>query len=109
MFVYISDNGWEQDADVEYWSPGMTYYNNSEYATGGLAGKGSLDDLSLRSPLIFYWKDKYRSQFDEQHLISALDIYPTLLDIGASKQTELGKASHCYQCSKARAMVLKGR
>ena len=82
VFVYISDNGWEQDANVEYWSPGTTYYNNSKYATGGLAGKGSLDDLSLRSPLIFYWKDKYRSQFDEQHLISALDIYPTLLDIG---------------------------
>ena len=82
VFVYISDNGWEQDANVEYWSPGTTYYNNSEYATGGLTGKGSLDDLSLRSPLIFYWKDRYTASFDEQHLISALDIYPTLLEIG---------------------------
>ena len=24
VFVYISDNGWEQDANVEYWSPGTT-------------------------------------------------------------------------------------
>ena len=61
--------------------PGTTYYT-SEYATGGLTGKGSLDDLSLRSPLIFSWKDRYTASFDEHHLISALDIYPTLLEIG---------------------------
>ena len=29
-----------------------------------------------------YWKDRYTASFDEQHLISALDIYPTLLEIG---------------------------
>ena len=81
LFIYLSDNGWEQDANVEYWEPGATYTNNPLFATGGLGGKGSLYDLSLRTPLMFYWKGNLTPLFDESHLVSSMDIVPTVLDI----------------------------
>ena len=81
LFIYLSDNGWEQDPGVEYWEPGVTYFNDSEFATGGFRGKGALHDLSLRTPLIFYWKDHLSPAFDQTTLASSIDIAPTILDL----------------------------
>ena len=81
LFIYLSDNGWEQDADDEYWYPEALADFDSEYLTGGYGGKGSLNDLGLRTPIIFYWKDRYESQFNESSLVSSLDLVPTILDI----------------------------
>ena len=81
LFIYVNDNGWEQDANVEYWAPGVTYASNSEFANGGKRGKGALYDLSLRTPLMFYWKGKLAPSFNESHLVSSMDIVPTVLDI----------------------------
>lgn len=81
LLIYLSDNGWEQDADVEYWYPGVSYFTDSEWATGGLRGKGSLYDLGLRTPMVFYWKDKLKKNFNEQSLVSSVDLVPTILDI----------------------------
>ena len=80
LFIYLSDNGWEQDADDEYWYPEALADFDSEYLTGGYGGKGSLNDLGLRTPIIFYWKGKLDSQFNETSIVSSLDLMPTILD-----------------------------
>ena len=84
LFIYLSDNGWEQDPDVEYWYPGVSYYTDSEYATGGYGGKGSLYDLGLRTPLMFYWKGRVEHDFNERSLASSLDLVPTILDVAGA-------------------------
>ncbi|MBK1878712.1 sulfatase family protein [Pelagicoccus mobilis] len=81
LFIYLSDNGWEQDADVEYWYEGVTVYNDSKYSTGGFQGKGGNYDSSYRTPLIFYWKDKIHGTVNQSSLVSSLDLVPTILDI----------------------------
>ena len=81
LFIYLSDNGWEQDAQVEYKGPDSDVRFDPLFATGGLKGKGALYDLSLRTPLIFHWKDRLRRGFNEDSLVSSLDLLPTILDI----------------------------
>lgn len=82
--------GWEQDADDEYWRPGVSYYTDSLWATGGLGGKGSLYDLSFRTPMIFYWKDHMEASFNESSLVSSIDLVPTILDlVGVKAPAEL--------------------
>ena len=81
LFIYLSDNGWEQDADDEYWYPEALADFDSEYLTGGYGGKGSLNDLGLRTPIIFYWKNKLAGDFNDTSLVSSLDLVPTILDI----------------------------
>ena len=90
LFIYLSDNGWEQDADDEYWYEGVSYYTDSLWATGGLGGKGSLYDLSLRTPIIFFWKGRFDSAFNESSLVSSIDLVPTVLDlVGAESPQDL--------------------
>ena len=88
LFIYLSDNGWEQDADDEYWYPEALADFDSEYLTGGFGGKGSLFDLGLRTPIIFYWKGKLDSRFNDTSLVSSLDLVPTILDIAGARVPE---------------------
>ncbi len=81
LFIYLSDNGWEQDADDEYWFEGVSYYDDPLWATGGLGGKGNLYDLSLRTPIMFYWKDRLVKSFNESSLVSSIDLVPTILEL----------------------------
>ena len=82
LFIFISDNGWEQDADVEYKQrEDSTIYNDSLFGNGGLLGKNGLYDQSFRSPVIFYWKDRIRRSFNTSSLVSSMDIVPTILDL----------------------------
>lgn len=81
LFIYLSDNGWEQDATVEYKPADADGEFDSLFANGGLKGKGALYDLSLRTPLIFYWKDRLRRGFNEGSLVSSLDLLPTILEV----------------------------
>ena len=82
LFVFISDNGWEQDADVEYKQrEDSTIYDDFLFGNGGPLGKNGLYDQSFRSPLIFYWKDRIRRSFNTSSLVSSMDIVPTLLDL----------------------------
>ena len=85
LFIYISDNGWEQDPQVEYWKDTPDYHLDPLYGTGGLVGKGELYDMSFRSPIIFYWKNNIRGSFNQSSLVSAMDIVPTILDIAGVK------------------------
>lgn len=82
LFIYLSDNGWEQDPDDEYWQPGYVYGSgSSEWQTGGYGGKGSMYDLGLRTPIIFYWKNELDATMNEQSLVSSADLVPTILDV----------------------------
>ncbi|MEO1034337.1 MAG: sulfatase-like hydrolase/transferase [Pseudomonadota bacterium] len=85
LFIYISDNGWEQDADAEYWHPGADYTTDPLFANGGQRGKNALYDLSFRSPFIFYWKDRLSPSRNESSLVSAMDLVPTILDLAGRK------------------------
>ncbi len=88
LFIYLSDNGWEQDANVEYWYPGALEELDSEYMTGGFKGKGAMWDLSLRTPILFYQKGKYSNAFNETSLVSSTDLVPTILDIAGLEVPE---------------------
>lgn len=79
LFIYINDNGYEQDADKEYVREDGSI--SVELAGGGLKGKSGIHDISFRTPVIFYWKDHLTASMDHASLISALDIVPTILDI----------------------------
>ena len=79
LFIYVSDNGYEQDGDVEYVTGSET--PSDGLATGGFTGKGALYDLSVRTPIIFYWKGRLAASFNDSSLVSSLDIVPTVLDI----------------------------
>ena len=82
LFVFISDNGWEQDADVEYQQgENATIADNVLLGNGGPLGKNGLYDQSFRSPLIFYWKDRVDRSFNTSSLVSSMDIVPTILDL----------------------------
>ena len=85
LFVYINDNGWEQEPTVEYKVPGATYQNNLNFSNGGGKGKLGLYDQSFRTPVIFYWRGRIRGSMNTDSLVSMEDIVPTILDIaGAS-------------------------
>ena len=90
LFIYMTDNGWEQDPEVEYWRPVPEGEKlmDSEYLTGGMKGKGSLEDLGLRTPIIFYWKDKLKARMDTSSLITTTDIFPTLLELVGIEHNE---------------------
>ena len=81
LFVYVGDNGWEQDAQVEYKRPNSNVRTDALYANGGLKGKSGLYDLSFRTPMIFHWPGRVRQGFNATSLVSSLDLLPTLLDI----------------------------
>ena len=81
LFVYISDNGWEQDPQVEYLTEENIAIYGPIHGNGGPKGKGGLYDRSFRSPLIFYWKGRIQGTLNDSSLVSAMDIVPTILDI----------------------------
>ena len=85
LFVYVGDNGWEQDANVEYKQRHSTLRNDSLFATGGLKGKGGLYDLSVRTPIIFHWHGRLEADFNESSLASSMDIVPTILDFAGAE------------------------
>ena len=86
LFIYINDNGWEQEPKVEYKQEGSTWENDVDFANGGPKGKLGLYDQSFRTPVIFYWRNHIQGSFDTNSLVSMEDIVPTILDIaGVSK------------------------
>ena len=74
LIIFINDNGWEQPADIEYAS------NHITFANGGPRGKGSFFETAFRTPIIFYWRGRIAPFRDSSTLVSALDIFPTILD-----------------------------
>ncbi len=88
IFVYISDNGWEQEPQAEYKSDPDAVYNDIKYASGGLIGKNGMHDFSYRSPVLFYWKDRIQTTFNTTSLVTSADIVPTILDLAGARIPE---------------------
>ncbi len=85
LFVYLSDNGWEQDADVEYLTEENIEVFGPLHGNGGRKGKSGIYDQSFRTPLIFYWKDRILGTMNETSLVSTADIVPTILDLAGAE------------------------
>jgi uncharacterized sulfatase len=74
FFIYVNDNGWEQNPDQEFRNDSLRWHN------GGDKGKLSMYDQSFRTPIIFNWKDKIQSGNVKLDLIHSADIPATILD-----------------------------
>jgi len=74
IFVYVNDNGWEQEPYQEFRNDSLRWHN------GGDKGKLSLFDQSFRTPILFSWKDRIPSDAENKALIHSADIPATLLD-----------------------------
>ncbi len=74
LIVYVNDNGWEQDPKEEYWDDPNRSHN------GGDKGKGSIYDMSFRSPIIFACGNKIKKGVRTDALIHSADIPATILD-----------------------------
>ncbi|WP_422105187.1 sulfatase [Winogradskyella sp.] len=74
LFVYVNDNGWEQEPHQEFRHDSLRWHN------GGDKGKLSVYDQSFRTPIIFSWKDKIKPGATSKALIHSADIPATILD-----------------------------
>ena len=88
LFVYASDNGWEQDPEVSYMTEENLALYGPLYGNGGEKGKGGLYDMSTRTPVIFYWKGRITGIMNDTTLVSTMDIVPTILDIAGLEVPE---------------------
>ena len=74
LFVYVNDNGWEQNPDQEFRHDSLRWHN------GGDKGKLSIYDQSFRTPLIFSWQNRINSGITKKDLAESVDVPATILD-----------------------------
>ncbi len=74
LFVYVNDNGWEQEPHQEFRHDSLRWHN------GGDKGKLSVYDQSFRTPIVFSWKDKIKSGAKSEALMHSADVPATILD-----------------------------
>lgn len=74
LFVYVNDNGWEQEPHQEFRHDSLRWHN------GGDKGKLSVYDQSFRTPVIFSWKNKIKAGATSKALMHSADIPATILD-----------------------------
>ena len=75
LFIYINDNGWEQEPQQEFFDDPMRSHN------GGDKGKLSVYDQSFRTPIIFSWESNIEKNLRRDDLVHSTDIPATILDI----------------------------
>ena len=89
LFIYVNDNGWEQEPYQEFINDPMRSHN------GGDKGKLSIFDQSFRTPIIFSWEDKIGHNLLFEDLIHTIDISATILDyvsMGSTSPLGQGKS-----------------
>ena len=64
IVLYVTDNGWIQSA------------NSGRYAP---RSKRSPNEGGIRTPIMVRWPGKVRQKFDEETLVSSVDLAPTIL------------------------------
>ena len=74
MFIYVNDNGWEQEPHQEFRHDSLRWHN------GGDKGKIAVFDQSFRTPIIFSWNDKIPENKRHESLVHSADIPATILD-----------------------------
>ncbi|MEM7110176.1 MAG: sulfatase-like hydrolase/transferase [Bacteroidota bacterium] len=82
LFIYVNDNGWDQEPQAEY------RYDSLRWHNGGPKGKGSYYDMTFRTPIIFTWKGTIPAAKVKNELISSMDVLPTILDYVAIRRPE---------------------
>ena len=83
LYVYVNDNGWEQNPDQEFRHDSLRWHN------GGDKGKLSIYDQSFRTPVIFSWAKHIDSKVNKHSLVHSTDIPVTILDfLGKEYQSE---------------------
>ncbi len=70
LIVFLSDNGWEM---------GQGFLKNL------LHGKGTLHELGTRTPIVFHWPGRVPAGVVREDLVSAEDLFPTLLDYAGAE------------------------
>ena len=75
LFIYVNDNGWDQEPYDEYSDDPMRSHN------GGDKGKLSITDLSYRTPVIFSWDSVIEGESRKSELVHSTDIPATILDL----------------------------
>jgi len=73
LIVYLSDNGWRADPDVE-----LPFALRK--SIGGLRGKATMAELGFRTPIIFNWPGHVPAGRRRSEPVSTLDLFPTLLE-----------------------------
>ena len=95
LLVYINDNGWQQDPDIDY-------TESLEYSTiGGAKGKKSLYDFGFRTPIIFSKKNDTDGGIRSNELVSSVDVFTTILDYAGVEQPK-------YLTGKSLKNLIKG-
>lgn len=74
LFIYVNDNGWEQQPDQEFRHDSLRWHN------GGDKGKLSMFDQSFRTPIIFSWTGQIKANQVKSDLIHSADIPATILE-----------------------------
>lgn len=64
LILYVTDNGWIQSPDSRRYAPRS---KRSPYEGG------------VRTPIMVHWPGRVAQKFDEQTLVSAIDLAPTIL------------------------------
>jgi len=86
LFIYVNDNGWEQEPYQEFINDPMRSHN------GGDKGKLSIFDQSFRTPIIFSWENKIGHDLLFEDLIHTIDISATILDyVSMGRNSPLGQ------------------
>ena len=83
LFVYVNDNGWEQEPQQEFFDDPMRSHN------GGDKGKLSIFDQSFRTPIIFSWKNKISPDTKVNSLIHSTDIPATILNFAGANKSKM--------------------
>ena len=71
LIVVLSDNGWQIER------PG----SSQDRLMGGVRGKSSIYDRAFRTPLILNWPGQIEPASDDEHVVSTVDLFATLLDV----------------------------
>ncbi|MEO1014619.1 MAG: sulfatase-like hydrolase/transferase [Pseudomonadota bacterium] len=74
LIVFVNDNGWEQPPTAEYKD------DRDLYSNGGVRGKLSVFETAFRTPIFFHWPAKIDAARNDDALVSAIDLVPTILD-----------------------------
>ncbi len=83
LFIYVNDNGWEQEPNQEFFNDPMRSHN------GGDKGKLSIFDQSFRTPIIFSWKNHIKSNTIIKSLIHSTDIPATILEYAGLNKSKM--------------------
>ena len=83
LFVYVNDNGWEQEPEQEFFNDPMRSHN------GGDKGKLSIFDQSFRTPIIFSWKNHLKKSMVIPSLIQSTDIPATILEFAGLNKSKI--------------------